>query len=142
MPKMVRLVWVLALILPLASAVARGDTVLDWNTVAVNTAVANKANPFAQGRYAAIVQLAVFEGVNSITGEYQPYLGTITSRPQASPEAAAVEAAYKVLSYYFGLNNQTTQSALDAARMSSLSGIPDGQAKTDGIQAGDDAAQA
>ncbi len=63
------------------SAAARADAVLDWNKIAVNTAVANHQNPFAQARYAAIVQLAVFEAVNSITGEYQPYLGTITAPP-------------------------------------------------------------
>ena len=52
-------------------AAARADVVLDWNMIAVNTAVANHQNTFAQARYAAIVQLAVFEAVNSITGEYQ-----------------------------------------------------------------------
>ena len=56
------------------SAVAQADVVLDWNVIAVNTAVANKQNPFAQARTAAIVQLAVFESVNAITGEYHPYL--------------------------------------------------------------------
>src|SRR6202047_2067966 len=81
---------------------ARADVVLDWNAIAVNTAVANKQNPFAQARYAAIVQLAVFEAVNSITHKYQPYLETITAPPDASPDAAAVEAAYQVLIAYFG----------------------------------------
>ena len=65
------------------SAAARADAVLDWNIIAVDTAVANHQNPFAQARYAAIVQLAVFEAVNSITGEYKPYLGTITAPPGA-----------------------------------------------------------
>ena len=63
---------------------ARADVVLDWNAIAVNTAVANKQNPIAQARYAAIVQLAVFEAVNSITHKYQPYLGTITAPSGAS----------------------------------------------------------
>src|SRR6266704_6968385 len=63
------------------TAAARADVVSDWNTIAVNTAVANKQSPFAQARYAAIVQLAVFEAVNSITGEYKPYLGTLPARP-------------------------------------------------------------
>src|SRR5580693_4576895 len=80
----------------LGSAVAKGDAVLDWNAIAVDTAVANDQNPFAQARYAAIVQLAVFEAVNSITHHYQPYLGTITAPADASPEAAAIEAAYLV----------------------------------------------
>ena len=126
----------------LGATAARADSVVDWNVIAVNTAVTAKANPFAQGRYAAIVQLAVFEAVNSITGEYQPYLGTITQRPGASPDAAAVEAAYDVLSHYFGLTNPAIQTALNSARANSLSVISDGKAKTDGIQAGDDAAQA
>src|SRR5215469_18000060 len=110
-------------------AAAKADVVSDWNTIAVNTAVVNKQNPFAQARYAAIVQLAVFEAVNSITGEYQPYLGTITAQPDASPDAAAIEAAYQVLNTYF----PNSASALLTAYTNSLAQIPDGQAKLDGI---------
>ena len=134
----------IALSLSLVIGSARANSVQDWNTIAISTAVAAKANPFAQGRYAAIVQLAVFEAVNSITGEYQPYLGTITRRPGASPDAAAIEAAYQVLSHYFGsgVNNPIIQTSLDTARTNSLLAIPDGQAKSNGIQSGDDAAQA
>ena len=90
--------------------------VLDWNTIAVNTAIANGQNPFAQARSAAIVQLAVFEAVNTITGEYRPYLGTVTAAPGASAEAAAVEAAYRVLSTFF----PATALTLDAQRLTSL----------------------
>jgi PAP2 superfamily len=120
------------------AAVAKADVVLEWNAIAVHTAVANKQNPFAQARYAAIVQLAVFEAVNAITGDYQPYLGTITAPPGASAEAAAIEAAYQVLSTYF----PASASPLNAARRNSLSQIPDGQAKADGIATGDAAASA
>jgi PAP2 superfamily len=122
----------------LSGAAARADVVLDWNTIAVNTAVANLQNPFAQARYGAIVQLAVFEAVNAITGKYQPYFGTITAPPGASAEAAAIEAAYQVLSTYF----RASQAALDAHRTNSLASIPDGQAKIDGIATGDAAAAA
>jgi hypothetical protein len=121
------------------SAVARADVVLDWNAIAVNTAVANKGSPFAQARYAAIVQLAVFEAVNSITGEYQPYLGTMTRRPGASAEAAAIQAAYHVLYYYF---SPGSGAVLNTAYTNSLLLIPDGPAKNDGILAGDEAAAA
>ena len=120
------------------SAAARADAVLDWNIIAVNAAVANHQNPFAQARYAAIVQLAVFEAVNSITGEYKPYLGTITAPPGASAEAAAIEAAYHVLNTYFPASSST----LLAARTSSLAQMPDGQAKSDGIAIGDAVASA
>jgi PAP2 superfamily len=118
------------------SAVAKADVVLDWNVIAVNTAVTNGQNPFAQARYAAIVQLAVFESVNAITGEYHPYLGTIVAPPGACPEAAAIQAAYRVLSTYF------PSASLDAERANSLASIPDGQAKTDGIATGEAAALA
>jgi hypothetical protein len=120
------------------AAVAKADVVLDWNVIAVNTAVTNGQNPFAQARYAAIVQLAVFESVNAITGEYHPYLGTIVAPPGACPEAAAIQAAYRVLSTYFPM----TASPLAAERAKSLASIPDGQPKTDGIATGDAAALA
>jgi PAP2 superfamily len=120
------------------AAVAKADVVLDWNVIAVNTAVTNGQNPFAQARYAAIVQLAVFESVNAITGEYHPYLGTIVAPPGACPEAAAIQAAYHVLNTYFPMSAST----LAAERAKSLASIPDGQAKTDGIATGDAAALA
>jgi hypothetical protein len=120
------------------SAVANADVVLDWNAIAVNTAVANKQNPYAQARSAAIVQLAVFESVNAITGQYHPYLGTIVAPPGASPDAAAIQAAYRVLSTYF----PASASTLDAERANSLASIPDSQAKTDGIATGEAAALA
>jgi membrane-associated phospholipid phosphatase len=120
------------------AAVAKADVVLDWNVIAVNTTVTNGQNPFAQARYAAIVQLAVFESVNAITGEYHPYLGTIVAPPGASPEAAAIQAAYHVLNTYFPMSAST----LAAERAKSLASIPDGQAKTDGIATGDAAALA
>lgn len=122
------------------SAAAHADAALDWNKIAVDIAVANQQNPFAQARYGAIVQLAVFEAVNAITKDYKPYLGTITAPPHASAQAAAIEAAYKVLSTYF--TDATSQATLAADRTISLASIPDGQAKLDGMAVGDAAAQA
>lgn len=134
--KLFRTLCVSMLGLLMVPGMARADAVLDWNAIAVDTAVANKQNPFAQGRTAAIVQLAVFEAVNSITHEYKPYLGTMTAPHGASAEAAAVEAAFKVLSTYFPASLAT----LNTDRSNSLAAIPNGQARTDGIAAGDAAA--
>ena len=119
-------------------AVAKADPVLDWNVIAVNTAVSNGQNPYAQARFAAIVQVAVFESVNAITGDYRPYLGTIVAPHGASADAAAVQAAYRVLTTYF----PASASTLAAARASSLASIPDGQEKLDGIATGDAGAYA
>jgi hypothetical protein len=67
----------------LAAITAHADVVLDWNKIAIDTAIANAQNPFAMARYGAIEQLAVFEAVNAIKGDYKPYLGTITA-PQGA----------------------------------------------------------
>jgi len=130
--------WMSMATLLFGPAVAKADPVLDWNVIAVDTAVANGQNPFAQARYAAIVQLAVFEAVNAVTGDYRPYIGSIDAPHGASPDAAAIQAAYRVLSYYFTSSAPT----LDAARANSLASIPDGNAKIDGIATGDAAANA
>jgi hypothetical protein len=119
-------------------AVAKADAVLDWNLIAVNTAITNGQSPFAQARYAAIVQLAVFEAVNAITRDYQPYLGSIVAPHAASADAAAIQAAYRVLSTYFPASAAT----LGTDRANSLALIPDSQAKNDGIATGDAAASA
>jgi membrane-associated phospholipid phosphatase len=118
-------------------AIAKADPVLDWNVIAVDTAVANGQNPFAQARYAAIVQLAVFEAVNAVTGDYRPYIGGIDAPRGASADAAAIQAAYRVLITYF-----RSSTSLDAERANSLASIPDGKAKIDGIATGEAAANA
>ena len=117
------------------AAPARADIVLDWN--ATMASVIN-VPPFPGARFAAITQLAVFEAVNAITGEYTPYLGTIVAPSGASPEAAAAAAAHRVLRTYFG----SQAAAIDAVYVASLAGIADGQAKIDGIATGEAAAAA
>lgn len=122
--------------LVLTQAVAQADVVLDWNSIMQST-VSGQA-PFPQARFAAITQLAVFEAVNAIRKDYQPYLGTITAPAEASPEAAAVAAAHVVLKNYFPASAAT----LDAARLISLAAIPDSSAKNAGISVGESAAAA
>src|SRR5437773_4479219 len=101
---------------------ARADVGLDWNAIAVSTLVSQGQSPFAQSRLMAITQLAVFEAVNAITGDYKPYLGTVAAPAGASADAAAVAAAYQVLKNYFPL----AAANLDAAYAVSLAAIPDG----------------
>lgn len=128
---------VLALALTSASAPMRADVVLDWNTIMLDTLVGQ--SPVNETRLAAITQLAVFEGVNTTTGRrYDPYLGTLHAPPGASPEAAAVAAAHRVLRNYV----PERAAELDAARANSLAQIPDGPAERDGIAVGEAAAQA
>ena len=87
------LVGILFLVLPTA---ARADVVVDWTVIGGNAAGGVNGG----ARNMAIVSLAMFEAVNAITGDYEPYLGTVSAPEGASPEAAAVAAAYRVLRTY------------------------------------------
>jgi len=115
-----------------------GDSVVvQWNLIAVQTVGA--APPFPSTRAMAAVQGAVFEAVNSITGKYEPYFATTLRAPAgANPEAAAVAAAHGVLTWLF----PAEAGNLLGRREASLAAMPDGQAKTDGIAAGEAAAAA
>src|SRR5262249_35777964 len=73
----------------------------------------------------------------SITGEYEPYLGTVVPTAGASPDAAAVQAAHDVLKAFHPSNSQ-----VDAMLASSLALIPDGPAKEAGLATGRAAAAA
>src|SRR5437016_2812030 len=117
---------------------ARADAVTDWNAITQATVSAPPTNPFFQARWAAITQLAVFEAVNSITGDYEPYLGTITAAPGASPEAAAIAAAHRALVTL----RPASAVTLNPLRAGSLAAIPDGPAKDAGIAVGEQAAAA
>jgi len=118
---------------------ARADVVLDWNATAITTMLSQPApgvSPFAQARFMSITQLAVFEAVNAINGDYQPYLGTVVAPAGASAEAAAVAAAYNVLKNYF----PGSAATLLTAYTTSLAAIPNGPAKDNGIATGQAAA--
>ena len=148
-----RLPCVIALcsVLFLSAGAAQANVVLQWNEIAVRTLTSQNPalNPFMQARFAAIVQLAVFEAVNSITGNYEGYLGSpsaptgvsISAPIGSSPDAAAIAAAYRVLITFFGAD-AATALALSNDRAASLALIPDGAPKTNGISTGEAAALA
>ena len=126
----------IAALLALSQVEARADTVTEWNEIMIATVASQ--NSFAQARFAAITQLAVFEAVNAITGEYQPYIGTLQAPAGASKEAAAVAAAHRVLRTYFGAQ----ADRLNTDRERTLAGVPNGVDKNNGIALGEAAADA
>ena len=126
---------VVAAALLASAAVAHADTVLDWNAIAASLAT---GSPFNQARVLATTQLAVFEAVNAIEKNYEPYLGTVVAPAGASADAAAIAAAHDVLTFYV----PGSAAMLLAARTASLAAIPDGPAKAGGIATGEAAAAA
>jgi PAP2 superfamily len=123
-----------------APAVARADTVTQWNQHAANAIYVTAAQPpNVSVLHMAMVQGAVYDAVNAIDGGREGYL--LTSRvatPTDSTDAAAATAAYKMLSWIVPGQQLALQALYDA----SLAGIPDGTAKTRGVAVGDAAAAA
>src|SRR5262245_24740805 len=117
------------------TALASNDPVLEWNAIMVSTT--GGEGPVVQARFAAITQLAVFEAVNAIDRDFDPYLGTVVAPPTASAEAAAVAAAYTVLKEYV-----RGPSRLDEEYAASLDRIENGTPKEEGIAVGVAAAAA
>ena len=114
------------------SVPAQADVVTDWNLTTVQVAAAAGV-PQRQQRVAAMVHAAVHDAVNSVAPRYHAYAVRIRPSADASIEAAAVQAAYGVLIRLLPAQAAT----LDAARSSSLSGIPDGSVKDEGLAVGD-----
>lgn len=129
-------------LLMLGAAQARGDhgrvdAVLEWNRIAFEE-VLNQQPPPEQVRFAAIMHLAVFEGVNAVTQDYESTLEALNAQRGASPSAAAIGAAHRVLRTYFPDHAAT----FDAARERSLRRIPKGPERRAGLEAGEAAADA
>jgi len=125
----------LSALLLLEARVNEADTVLDWNVVALKTTAAAPFNPPLESRNLAIVHAAMFDAVNSIVREFQPYAVQLGNSKAASPDAAAAAAAHFILVQLY----PAQQAMLDAAYVVSLSGIHE-SSKTDGIAVGESVA--
>jgi hypothetical protein len=85
-----------------AQSAMTGDVVAEWHREAVQRTVVPALAPVQQTRTMAIVQVSVHDAVNGITGEYETYLPRLTAPAGASPNAAAIGAAYHALRTLFG----------------------------------------
>src|SRR5574341_593856 len=112
---------------------ARADVVTDWNQTMLQAVAAASLNPQRQQRVAAMVHAAIHDAANSIAPRYKAYAVNVSPHGEASIEAAAVQAAYGVLIRL--LPGQAV--LLDGARSASLSQIPDGPAKEEGLAVGE-----
>jgi PAP2 superfamily len=119
--------WVLAICgffsLP---APSRGDVVTDWNGLVFRVALIGGAPSLNAGRVAAIVHAAVFDALNGIDRRYSPiHVAPPDSCLGASRPAAAVQAAYEILSRVYGASATAAnqQPTLDGRYASSLADI-------------------
>lgn len=132
-------------VLSLAAAgiVTAQNPVIDWNNIAITTALAaNQATapgsnlPASSFVYMAYVHLAIYDAVNAIDHRFQSYGPNPFAPAGASRESAAITAAYYALINYFPDQAATLLTQYNAA----LAAIPDSEAKLDGIGVGQQAA--
>jgi hypothetical protein len=108
------------------------DVIVDWNNVLQEAIRVDAMNPLRSTRVLAMTHTAMFDAVNSIDDTHFPYLVNLNVPSTTSREAAAAQAAHDVLLSVFPAQQATFATALG----NSLSGIPAGPAKTDGIALG------
>jgi PAP2 superfamily len=143
-----------ALVIQVVPTAAQANEVTHWNQIATNTLVmfplpAGGAPPALQINM-GMTQGAVYDALNAIEPRYRPYLLQTRFDRNASKEAAAATAAYRVLYNIVSTvpanisfpNRATLQQMLDTEYTNSLTAIPDSPSKTAGIDAGNAAADA
>lgn len=121
------------------SGAAGANVVTDWNQILFEAALADGTNPLFITRVSATVQASVFDAVNGIARKYDPIHVAPAAPRGASRRAAAVQAAYVTLSFFY----PAQQAMLDAKRTASLAAIHTSQkAKEKGIAWGQTVADA
>jgi len=130
------LISIIAFTLSVATG-TRADTVTDWNRIAVQEVIiAGAARPGPSGALdIAVVQLAVYDAVQAIVGEYQPYHCVIPGAT-GSTSSAAAKAARDVLVNRF----PSRAAAIEAIYQQYLLDHPSLDANDPGVAVGTQAA--
>ncbi len=111
---------------------ASADVITDWNEKAVAFVTKHRMLPPQAERVIACVHLAMFDAVNSIERRYQAYRVSLPAGKDASKEAAAAVAAGMVLAALFPKEAEELNSAMGTY----LASIPQGAARSEGIELG------
>src|SRR5262245_40597663 len=112
----------------------------DWGTRFTSLGASVPENALRTQIRTTIAQLAMFDAVNAVLdGPYRPFASKPASVPGASPEAAAIRAAYVVALNEFPTKTATIQSAYNTS-IGRIVASP--EAIADGIVVGEAAANA
>ena len=130
----------------------RAVAVSYWNQIALDASVLDHTQPVAPetrvygeqlgpvrtSRALAIVHIAIFDAVNAIAGNFESYSKLNRVRPVTSTRAAIAQAAHDTLLFLY----PSQAARFDLSLAQALEPIPNGQAKSDGIELGRHAAVA
>src|SRR5712664_3518216 len=126
----------IAIVMTLCSVTAHADVVTDWNQTTLEVLKAGNMVGNPSSRAMAMVHVAMPDAINSGQGRYTRYVFAAPAAPNASAEAAAVSGARQILLQLV----PAQRTKIDEAYADSLSRIPDGSAKNDGITLGEQVA--
>jgi hypothetical protein len=121
------------LVVLVLSALARADVVLDWNEMALAAIERTSTPPPVAARALAMMHGAIYDAVNSVEYTHQPFRVYFADSSTASREAAASQAAFRVLQQIF----PSERARFEEALANSLAQVPDGSEKTAGIRLGE-----
>ena len=122
----------------LSGPTVRADVATSWNEKAGDIVVAARLPAPNSTRLLAIVQTAAYEAVKAVTGH--DGRGGTGSKPAAGASVEAAVAAANRVTLSRLVPSQ--QAAIESAYAAALSAIPEGPARTEGISAGEKAAEA
>jgi membrane-associated phospholipid phosphatase len=86
---------------PAVVLAAAPDPVLEWIGIMNSTAIMGKTSPLVTTRVVALVSASVFDAVNGIDPRFQALHVKPNAPRHASQKAAAIQAAYVMLSYLY-----------------------------------------
>src|SRR5262245_41714914 len=113
------------------------DPITEWSIAAQTAVAASGMAPLRTPITFAILHLAMYDAVNAVSGDRQPYAVSPSVNRPASAFAAAVEAGYRVLL----AEVPTQQLALDTKYAQLSASIPNSQEKMNGAAVGAAVAQ-
>ena len=105
----------LATVNPSPAAASVPDPVLQWIGVMNDTVLTGATNPLATTRVAALVAASMFDAVNGIQPQYQSLYVKPNAPGYASRRAAAVQAAYVILTAVYPAQAGTLGTKRDAS---------------------------
>src|SRR5437773_2124887 len=133
------LVGLAAVSLGLARGARAADPILDWNAIMMDADAFDhgqnnkqQPGPVLCGRAFAIASAAMYDALNSIEKMGAPYMTVAPDADGASVDAAVAQAAHDALVALYSAQAAT----FDAALNETLSRIPDGPSKIQGIAVG------
>jgi len=127
---------------PVPVSAATPDPVLEWIGIMNTTVLAGGSSPLVSTRVVALVSASVFDAVNGIDPRFQSLHVKPAAPHNASPRAAAIQAAYVILVDLYQPQQSATLKAQRDASIAALASTENAQSIAAGVAWGQTVADA